>query len=48
MKRNTNQQKIMERITRRRTGVKKIKEETITINIEQLEELLKGNEYARE
>ena len=48
MKRNTNQQKIMERITRRRTGVKKMKEETITINEEQLEELLRGNECAKE
>ena len=48
MKRNTNQQKIMERITRRRTEEKKIKEETITINMEQLEELWKDNEYAKE
>ena len=48
MKRNTNKQKIMERITRRRTEEKKIKEETITINMEQLEELWKDNEYAKE
>src|SRR2546430_2310556 len=47
-KRNTNKQKIMERITRRRTEEKKIKEETITINMEQLEELWKDNEYAKE
>src|SRR5436853_255920 len=38
----------MERISRQRTGVKKIKGETITINIEQLEELWKDNEYAKE
>jgi len=38
----------MERITRRRTEEKKIKEETITINMEQLEELWKDNEYAKE
>ena len=48
MKRNTNKQKIMERITRRRTEEKKIKEETITINVKQLEELWKDNEYAKE
>ena len=48
MKRNTNRQKIMERISQRRTEEKKIKEETITINMEQLEELWKDKEYAKE
>ena len=37
----------MERITRG-TKLKKVKEETITINVEQLERLLKDNEYAKE